>query len=202
MRTHGLERIATPHVYEWYRQSNDPTPDIVVRTTNDPKTFGAELRKVVRSTAPEAIISNVTTVQEELLHQLAPMRFQTLLLSLFSLLALVLTTVGIYGLIHYSVVQRTHEIGIRMALGAQRGDILRIILVHGLLLAGAGLGIGLVIDWASTRLLSGLLYGVAPLDPVTLTAVSLLLITVALLASLLPALRAATVDPAHALRTE
>jgi ABC-type antimicrobial peptide transport system permease subunit len=124
------------------------------------------------------------------------------LLGIFSLLALVLATIGIYGLIHYSVVQRTQEIGIRLALGAQRSDILLAIIKQGLLLGGIGLAIGLIVDWVSTRLLSSLLYGVAPSDPVTLSTVSLLLIGAALLASLIPALRAFKVDPMQTLRNE
>jgi putative ABC transport system permease protein len=147
-------------------------------------------------------VSSVTTVQEQLLQQLAPRRFQTFLLGIFSLLALVLATIGIYGLIHYSIVQRTREICIRMALGAQRGDILLAVIKRGLLLGGIGLAIGLMVDWVSTRLLSRLLYGVAPSDPVTLSTVSLLLIGAALLASLIPALPAVRVDPMQTLRSE
>jgi predicted permease len=202
IRTHGLEREATPHVYEWYRQADNPTPDIVVRAAGNPDAIALELRSVVRSEAPTAILSSVTTVQQELWQQLAPRRFQTFLVGIFSLLALLLATIGIYGLIHYSVVQRTQEIGIRMALGARRSDILRAILSQGLFLAGIGLAIGLMADWASTRLLSRLLYGVVPSDPITLTAVSLLLVGAALLASLIPALRAVTVDPVQTLRSE
>jgi predicted permease len=202
IRTHGLERAATPHVYEWYRQTDNPTPDIVVRATGNPGAIASESRSVVRSEAPTAILSSVTTVQQQLLQQLAPRRFQTFLLGIFSLLALALATIGIYGLIHYSVVQRTQEIGIRMALGAQRVDILLVVIKQGLLLAGIGLGIGLMLDWVSTRLLSRLLYGVAPSDPVTLSTVSLLLIGAALLASLIPALRAVRVDPMQTLRSE
>jgi predicted permease len=202
IRTHGLERSATPHVYEWYLQADNPTPDIVVRATGNPAAIASELRNVVRSEAPMAIVSSVTTVQQQLSQQLAPRRFQTFLLGMFSLLALVLATIGIYGLIHYSVVQRTKEIGIRMALGAQRGDILVAVIKQGLSLAGIGLAIGLTADWVATRSLSRLLYGVAPFDPVTVSTVSLLLIGAALLASLIPAWRAVRVDPMQTLRSE
>ena len=202
IRTHGLERAPTPHVYEWYRQADNPTPDIVVRASGKPAAIASELRGIVRSEAPTAILSSVTTVQEQLSQQLAPRRFQTFLLGIFSLLALVLSTIGIYGLIHYSVVQRTQEIGIRMALGAQRGDILLAVIKQGVLLAVIGLAIGLTADSAFTRLLSRLLYGVAPLDPLTLSTVSLLLLGAALLASLIPALRAVRVDPVQTLRSE
>jgi predicted permease len=202
IRTHGLERAATPHVYEWYRQTDNPTPDIVVRATGNPGAIASGLRSVARTEAPTAILSSVTTVQQQLSQLLAPRRFQTFLLGIFSLLALVLATVGTYGLIHYSVVQRTQEMGIRLALGAQRADILLAVMRQGLLLAAIGLGIGLTVDWAATRLLSRLLYGVAPTDPITLSTVSLLLMGAALLASLIPALRAVRVDPVQTLRSE
>lgn len=202
MRAHGLEKVATPHVYMWYLQSDDQTSDIAVRAAGDSKVMASELRSVVRSVAPSTPLSSVDTVQQELMQQLTPRRFQTSLVSLFSLLALVLATIGIYGLIHYSVVQRTKEIGIRFALGAQRGDILRLIVGQALAMATVGLGIGLMADWGVTRLLSGLLYGIAPFDPVTLAAVSIILFAVALLASFIPASRAANVDPMWSLRTE
>ena len=202
IRTHGLERVATPHVYEWYQQANNRTPDLVIRTSSDPKVLAVTLRSVVRSVAPAAIISNITTVKQQLSQQLALRQFQTSLLSLFSFLALVLATVGIYGLMHYSVVQRTHEIGIRMALGAQRGDVWRIVVGQGLLLACCGLGGGLAIDWASIRVLSTLLYGVTPSDPLTFITVSLILVGVALFACFAPAWRAIRIDPVQALRAE
>jgi len=202
IRTHGLERAITPHVYEWYRQANGPTTDFVVRTANNPDAIASELRYTVRSVAPTAILSDVKTVQQQLLHQLAPRRFQTTLLSLFSLLALVLATIGIYGLIHYSVMQRTHEIGIRMALGAERSSVMAIVLRQGLILAVVGLGMGLVLDCVATRLLSKLLYGVQPFDPLSLMSVLFTLLSTAVLACFFPAMRAASIDPMVALRSE
>lgn len=203
MRRHGREQKLAAHVYEWYKQATDlRTPDLVVRTAGDPKAFAATLHDVVRGLDTTAILSPVTTVEQQLSDQLAPRRFQTWLLSLFSLIAVVLASVGIYGLMHYSVAQRTHEIGIRMALGAQAGNVVRMVIGQGVLLAAIGLGAGLAGSWWLTRLLSSLLFGVTASDPVTFAAVSILLVVVAILASSIPAWRAARVDPIAALRCE
>ena len=200
IRTHGLERQPTPHIYEWYRQSGNATPDFVVRAAGNPSEKAATLRRAILSVAPAAILSNIMTVDRQLSQQLAPRRFQTSLLGFFSLLALLLASVGIYGLMHYSVAQRTREIGIRMALGAKRGSILAMVIRYGLVLVCFGLGAGLAMDWVATRLLSRLLYGVTPSDPITLASVSMLLLVVSLVASLVPARRAASIDPIIALR--
>jgi putative ABC transport system permease protein len=203
MRRHGREQKLAAHVYEWYQQAPDlRTPDLVVRTAGDPKVFAATLHNLVRGLDATAILSPVTTVEQQLSNQIAPRRFQTWLLSLFSLIALVLASVGIYGVMHYSVAQRTHEVGIRMALGARPASVVRMVIGQGLLLAAIGLGAGLVGAWWLTRLLSSLLFGVTASDPVTFAAVSILLVVVAILASSIPAWRAARVDPIAALRCE
>ena len=202
IRTHGLERPATPHVYEWYRQSGNATADIVVRTLGDPAPMAASLRSVVRDVAPSAILSEIMPVNQELQRQIAPRRFQTALLGLFSWLALLLVTVGVYGLMHYSVVQRSHEIGIRMALGADRSGIVAMIFRECLTLVAAGLVLGIALDWMTTRVLSKLLFGISASDPLTLLAVSFLLLGVSALASFQPAFKAASIDPMRALRTE
>jgi putative ABC transport system permease protein len=200
--THGLERPPTPHIYEWYRQSGNATPDLVVRAAGDPREIAATLHRAIRDAAPAAILSNITTVDRQLSQQLAPRRFQTSLLGLFSLLALLLASVGVYGLMHYSVAQRTREIGIRMALGAKPRSILTMVVRQGLVLVSLGLGAGLALASVAARLLSRLLYGVNPFDPLTLASVFILLLGVALVASIVPARRAASTDPMIALRSE
>jgi len=200
MRRHGREREPAAHIYQWYKQSDQATPDLVVRTSGDPKALATTLRQVVRGLDRTAILSPVTTLEQQLADQLSPRRFQTGLLGLFSLIALILASVGIYGVMHYSVAQRTHEIGIRMALGARPGDILRMVIRQGSTLALAGLAVGLAGAWWLTRILSNLLYAVSPADPPTFLSVSLLLTAVAAMASSIPAWRAAKVDPLLALR--
>ena len=202
MHTHGLERTATPHVYEWYRQSGNATADILVRTAGEPDAIASSLRSIVRSVDPNAILSDMTSVNRQLQQQLAPRRFQTALLAIFSILALLLATVGIYGLMHFSVAQRTREIGIRMALGADRSGIVTMIVRESLTLSAAGLGLGLTMEWIATRALSRLLYGVTPSDPLTLLAASLLLLAASAIASFQPAFKAASIDPMLALRSE
>jgi putative ABC transport system permease protein len=133
---------------------------------------------------------------------LASQRFATLLLGIFAGIALILGSVGIYGVMSYLVTARTHEMGIRMALGAERSDVMRLILKHGLILAGAGLAVGLLGSVVFTRLMASLLFGVSPTDGITLTAVAVLLVGVAMLACYVPARRATQVDPMVALRYE
>jgi predicted permease len=203
MRRHGLERQPAAHIYQWYKQAASAnTPDLVVRTAGDPIKLAATLRNTVRSLDESAILSRATTVEQELSDQLSPRRFQMSLLGLFASIALLLASVGMYGVMHYSVAQRTHEIGVRMALGAQPANVLRMVVARGVSLAAIGLLAGLLGAWWLTRLMSGLLYDVQPSDPLTFGIVSILLITVAALASLIPAWRAIKLDPLSALRFE
>jgi predicted permease len=202
MRRHGLERQPSPHVFEWYKQSGGFPRDLVVRTAGDPVRLVAALRGAVRDLDRTAVISSIETMEQQLGEQIAPRRFQTWLLALFSLLALVLASIGIYALMHYSVAHRTHEIGIRMALGARMGGVLAMVMRQGLSLCLLGLAVGLAGAWWISRLFASLLYGVTPADPLTFAVVSALLIFVAALASLIPAWRASRVDPLVALRHE
>ena len=202
MRSHGLERQPTPYVFVWRKQSGDIPSDIVSRTTGATTGFAATLRNAVRSLDQTAILSNVTTMEEQLSDQVAPRRFQTSLLTLFSIIALALASMGVYGVMRYMVVQRTHEIGIRMALGAQIRDVLWLMIGEGIKLALVGASIGLGAAWALTRLMKNLLFGVSPTDPLTFIVIPLLLTLIALLACWIPAWQATKVDPLVAIRNE
>jgi predicted permease len=202
MRRNGLEHESIPHVFEWYKQSGDTPRDLVVRTESNSRASASTLRRLVRNLDSGAILSSITTMNEQLSEQLSPRRFQTSLLGLFSMMALVLAAVGIFALLHYSVAQRTHEMGVRIALGAQRSQVLRLVMYEGGRLAFAGVCIGIFASAALTRLISSLLFEVSATDPATFAGVALLLVLIALLACYLPARRATAVDPMVALRYE
>ena len=160
------------------------------------------LRDALRSIDRTAVLRNVTTLDDRLREQNAPRRFQTTLFSLFAALALILAGAGIFATMHYSVAQRTREVGIRVAMGAPRGAVARMILREGLALAGVGAAIGVAGSLALSRFIRGLLFEVSPGDPATLSCVVLLLTGIALLACYVPARRAARLDPMRALRCE
>jgi putative ABC transport system permease protein len=193
---------AVPEVYQPYWQYPMQSPTIVVRATGDP---AALAKAIVRET--KAIIPNlpqpvIQTMDELLSESVAQPRLQAVLLSLFGILALVLAAVGLYGVLAYAVTQRTHEIGIRMALGAQKRHVLSLVIGQGMKLALAGVFIGVIAALALTRVLRSLLYEVKPADPLTFLAVALVLVTIALAACWLPGRRATNVDPMEALRYE
>jgi putative ABC transport system permease protein len=203
-RRSGLERSPASHVYEPSSQAidGDKTPDLVVRFAGEPGGLSAELRNLVRQLAPDAVLSPVTTLDQQLSDQLSLRRFQTLLLALFSLIALLLASVGVFGVLNYSVAQRTREIGIRMALGARRADVLLLVMREGTKLAAAGLALGVVAAAGLTKFMSSLLFGITSTDVVTFSSVAVLLMAVAIVASFVPSRRATKVDPIVALRYE
>ncbi|MGC1934177.1 MAG: FtsX-like permease family protein, partial [Candidatus Acidiferrales bacterium] len=151
---------------------------------------------------PGEPLTHVESMEQVVSGSLNNWRFHAILLGIFGALALVIAAVGVYGVISYSVAQRTHEIGIRMALGAQRGSVLRLVIGQGLALAGIGVVVGIAAALGLTRLMTSLLYGVSANDPLTFAGVAILLLGVALLASYIPARRAMRVDPMVALRYE
>jgi putative ABC transport system permease protein len=174
----------------------------VVRTAGDPLAFRATVEREMRAVDAALPVGHLRTVDEVISQSLARENFNTLLLTLFAAIALLLAAIGIYGLISYGVEQRMQEIGIRVALGAARGDVLRMIVMQGARLAAIGVAAGLAAAFLLTRLLASLLYGVKAADPMTFAGVAAAIGLVALTASYIPALRAAAVDPNQALRHE
>jgi putative ABC transport system permease protein len=175
---------------------------VVVRTGTDPNALVPAMRSLVSSMDKDLPLRQVKTLDQYVSGSISAARFEALLLGIFAALAFVLTTIGLYGVISYSVVQRTREMGIRVALGAQRESISRMVVREGVLLALIGVGAGLGASLFAVRLIRGLLYGIGATDPVTFIAVPMLLMAVALLASYVPARRATRVDPLVALRYE
>ncbi|MCH7573048.1 MAG: FtsX-like permease family protein, partial [Planctomycetes bacterium] len=193
---------ATPYIYRSLSQYWSRSLTLLVRTSGDPTSLIAPVRGVIRNVDPNFAVSDTRTLTSLISFSLLPAKFAAGLFSLFGVLALLLATVGLYGVMSYMVSQRTHEIGIRMAIGAGKSDVLRLIMKQGLTLTAFGLGIGLVIALGFTRVLKSLLYDVSPSDPLTFGAIALLLAIVAMLATLIPARRAMKVDPMVALRYE
>jgi ABC-type antimicrobial peptide transport system permease subunit len=175
---------------------------VVLRSKGDPSLLMGPVRKAVQEIDPREVIYNVATMNQVVANSLAARRLSMILLGVFAALALALACVGIYGVISYLVGQRTNEIGVRIALGAQRADVLRLILGEGTRMALIGVVIGLVAALGLTRLMSNQLFGVSAQDPLTFAAVALLLVSVAIAACYVPARRAMKVDPIVALRYE
>jgi putative ABC transport system permease protein len=177
-------------------------PNWVVRTDLDPLSLGEAVKREIQRVDRQQPVFNIRSMEQVVSTLIAPQNFNTLLMGVFAAIALVLASVGIYGVMSYSVQQRTHEIGIRIALGAQKDDVVRLVVGEGMLLALVGVAIGLAASLALTRVLSSLLFGVSARDPMILAGVSILLVSVALLACYIPARRATKVDPMVALRCE
>jgi putative ABC transport system permease protein len=189
-------------VYYPYEQYLARNMYLVVRTTSEPAAMGPVIARAIQALDPDLPVFDVKTMDERLADALARRRLSMLLLGGFAGIALILAAIGIYGVMAYSVNQRTHEIGIRLALGAQTRDILRLVVRQALLLVSVGIAVGLAGALALTRVMASLLYGISATDRLTFVITPLLLAGVALLASYLPARRAAKVDPMIALRYE
>jgi putative ABC transport system permease protein len=200
----GVDEAIRPVLYYPFRQSSSTFANLVTRTDTDPNALAAAIRNEVRTLEPDAAILNVRTMDEMIAQTPASFmrRFPALLISIFAGIALLLASIGIYGVVSYSVSQQTHYIGVRMALGASPGDILKMVLKQGLLLALLGVGIGVAAAFGLMRLLSTLLYQVSATDVSTFAIVTGTLFVVALVACFVPARRATKVDPLVALRYE
>jgi len=202
MRRTGFDRPVRPETFLPESQNPDNALTVVARTSADPASFAGMLRDQVWSIDRDQSVYDIKTMDQTLSEMLSQRRFNMLLLGVFASVALLLAALGIYGVISYSVSQRTHEIGIRMAMGAQTRDVVRLVVRHGLVLTGTGIGAGLIASFGLTRLMATLLYGVSATDPVTFLAIPLVLAGVALGACFVPARRASRVDPIEALRYE
>jgi putative ABC transport system permease protein len=198
----GLAAEPRIQYYLPYRQVGMPMLTIAARTAGRPESYVNAIREAVRSVDPDQPVAGVHNMDELLEQSVGQRKLAMLLLSLFSGIALLLASVGIYGVMSYSVTQRYREIGVRIALGADRGVVLGMVLRQGMRLALAGVALGLLAAFGLTRLIASQLYDVRPTDPVTFVLVATLLTAVALMANLVPALRATRVDPAVVLRDE
>ncbi len=198
----GLDSSPKPDWYLPQSQSPARTMTLFVRTKLDPASLTTAVRQEVRAIDPAQPLTNVSTMNEIVASSIAPRRFSMLLLTVFAAAALLLATTGVYSVMAYAVSERTREVGIRIALGAERADVIRLILKQGLTLTLIGVAAGLVGAFAAARAITNLLYGVKATDPLTFLTIALLLMFVALLACYLPARRAAKVDPVIALRHE
>jgi putative ABC transport system permease protein len=198
----GLDADTPPSMYLPVRQVPSRGMTLVVRTAGEPLSIVPALRAQIWAGDKNLAIANVSTMNDLVASSITQQRFILLLLGCFAALALVLSAVGIYGVMSYAVAQRTHEIGIRMALGARMSDVLKLVVRNGMMLTLIGVGIGLAAAFALTRLMGSLLFGVTPTDATTFAIVSAVLVLVALLACYVPARRATKVDPLVALRYE
>jgi putative ABC transport system permease protein len=204
VRHFGLGRAEEPAIYTPYAQSSQSWKrwsEIVVRSSAHPPSLG-QLKQAIWRVDPLIPVAKVCSMEEVLSRSLSGLRFNTILLLVFAAAAIALAAIGLYGVIAYLVSQRTHEIGVRVALGAQRFHVLKLVLGHGFVLALCGAGAGILISLGASRFLSSLLYGAQAFQPITFLAVALVLLATALLASYIPARRALKVDPMVALRYE
>jgi putative ABC transport system permease protein len=202
IRTSTLEEAPAPTMYVPYKQDVFSAMAVVVRTAGDPSQLGGTVRSALREIDPALPAFSMSPLATVLDNSVAERRFSMLLLALFAVIALFLAAVGLYGVVAYSVSQRTREIGLRLAIGAARGDVLRMIVGGGMKLAAVGITIGLAGAVLLARLVGSLLFEVTPVDPPSYAATAALLLAVAALACLVPAMRAMRVDPIVALQQE
>jgi len=199
----GLDAAPHSEIYQLLGQAEWPSMSVAIRSaTSDPTSVTSAAQNVVWSVNEDVPLANVRTMQDLIANSVQRRKFSMLLLTMFAGVAMLLAAIGLYGVMSYSVAQRTHEIGIRMALGARRPDVLALVVKQGMVLALMGIAAGAVLSLAMTRLISGMLFGITATDPLTFAGVAALLGTVAFLANYLPARRASKVDPMVALRCE
>jgi putative ABC transport system permease protein len=202
VRQYGLDREAPMQIYLPVAQFSTTMMNLVVRTSGDPVTMTGAVKKEIQDIDKDLAAFEVATMDQLLTETIALRRFSMTLLIIFAVVAVLLAAIGIYGVISYSISQGTHELGVRIALGATAGDILKLVVKQGMAMTGLGIVIGLVAAYGLTRLLSSLLYDVTATDPATFAVVSALLAGVALAATYIPARRATRIDPMVALRHE
>ncbi|MBO0799351.1 MAG: ABC transporter permease, partial [Blastocatellia bacterium] len=198
----GLDEDTTLQAYEPYLQKTYSGMTLVVRTAGDPSNLTAAIRNEVLNIDKEQPVSGIRTLEQLVSNSISQQKFSMLLLGVFAAVALVLATIGIYGVLSYAAAQRTHEIGVRMALGARAVNVMRMVIGHGMKLVLLGLTLGLGAALALTQLMKQMLFGVRAADPLTYALIALLLVLVALFACWIPARRAAKVDPMIALRCD
>jgi putative ABC transport system permease protein len=202
VKSAGLAAEAAPQVYLPFAQRPARDMTVVIGTESDPLLLAGPLRQAVLEVDPDQPIAAVRTLNGMVAESLGEPRFRTYLLSAFAAIALMLAAVGLSGLVAFTVSQRRREIGVRMALGASPGQVMRLALIQGLRPVLAGVAVGIPLALAATRLLTGMLFGVSPADPFSFGAVSLLLVLVAVVACYLPARRVMRISPSEAMRAE
>jgi putative ABC transport system permease protein len=202
IKTDGFDAAGTPHIYLPEPQAPPYNTVVYLRTAADPGVLGEAIRRETQAVDPTIPVFGIQTMDEVVAQSMAARRFALEILGIFAIVAFLLACVGIYGVMAYAINQRTGEIGLRMALGARRGDILRVVLSEAALIVIAGVGAGLLGSLLVTRFLQTLLFDIRPTDPLTFGALTILLAVVALLASFIPARRASRIDPLIALRHE
>ena len=202
VKPNGFESLVVPEIFVPIKQRDEDGIQLLVRTGDYARSVAANLRAEILALNPTVPVAAVRALEQILARHVAPRRFNAILLGSFAALGLLIAMVGIYGVISYSVSQRTHELGVRMALGAQRSDVLSLVVGQGMQLALLGVGIGLVAALGISRRLQTLLFEIKPTDPFTFAIIPLALAGVALFACWVPARRASRVDPMEALRHE